>query len=148
MKVLLMRHGHRGAKGLSVKGEETVKKNAAILKEKNLVLKQIRHSSPLRAKKTAELMAEQLKPPQIDVIQVKGIEEYDEAHDLVDIIEHEQDTVMYVSHQPFLEDLVPELLNDKPDVLEYAFSPGDIVCLSQENGKWRVDWRITSNKFQ
>jgi phosphohistidine phosphatase len=129
---------------LSKKGWEDIRKVAEYAgRHLNIQVAQIFHSGKLRAKQTAEVLAEYLSP-------IKGVESVDGLEPLADVrvwkdrlAEITADT-MLVGHLPHLSKLASYLLcgDERKELI--AFKMGSILCLERgENGRWAVQWMVT-----
>ncbi len=148
MFLYLVQHGEAKrededpARGLTEKGGADVRKAALFLQGKNLSLSRVFHSNKTRAKETARIFADQLKP-------VKGVYESGDLAPLDDpeiwakrIAGMEED-IMLVGHLPFMARLAGLLLCSEKEKPLISFKMGGVVCLARsEDGRWTVEWMI------
>lgn len=147
MKLYLMQHGEAYAKEvdperpLTAQGQDDVERVAIFLKQAGIQLERVIHSGKLRARQTAECLANTIAP---------GVEL--ERSDIINPNDNpkvfdwqseswSRDTLI-VGHLPFMAKLVSHLIADDEDALITAYQPGSIVCLEHENGLWQLDWMI------
>jgi len=103
---------------------------------------QIFHSGKTRARQTADIFFNYLKPS-AGVTEIKAINPNDD----VTIIAPELDpalNTMLVGHLPYMERLVSYLITGSPGISIIKFQPGGIVCLDQlaEGESWYIKWAL------
>ena len=150
MKLYFVQHAESKRKeedltrSLSDRGWEDIRKTARYAKEHlRIKVEQIVHSGKLRAKQTAEVLAEFLSPP-------KGVMTDENLEPLADteiwkkrLVEASED-IMLVGHLPHLGKLASSLLvgNENSEVI--AFRMGCIVCLERDQQRrWTIQWMLT-----
>lgn len=129
---------------LSDKGWGDIR-NVAKYAEKYLHIQvtQIFHSGKLRAKQTAEVLAEHLHPAK-GVIAAEDLEPLDDTKVWKNRLAETAEDVMIVGHLPHLSRLASHLLIRDKDKEVVAFRMGGIFCLEKDdNGHWTVQWIIT-----
>ena len=102
----------------------------------------ILHSEKLRARQTAEIMADILGIKKVEIAQ--GLNPNDNVHPWAKHISKENQDIMIVGHLPFMGRLVSLLLcgNENTGVIHFRYSA--IGCLEQKQGnKWSVHWILT-----
>lgn len=150
MKLYLVQHGEARAetqdpqRPLTGRGEDEVRRVSQGAKRLNLRPSKILHSGKLRAKQTAEAIAEGLglshSPPQ----SVQGLNPTDDVRPWAGRISDQTEDLMLVGHLPFLEKLASYLLCGNEDAKLVRFQYGAIACLEQnENRGWAVRWILT-----
>jgi phosphohistidine phosphatase len=145
MELYLVQHGEAKPESevperpLTDRGEETVRRMAAWASQVGLKVDQIRHSGKKRAEQTAVLLGERLNPPK-GVIAVAGLTPIDDVRPVAEAIPAEQAAVMLVGHLPHLSRLANLLLTGDPEGGVLCFQMAGIVCLSNQAGKWAVQW--------
>ena len=145
MELYLVQHGEAKPESedperpLTDRGEETVRRMAAWAAQVGLKVDQIRHSGKRRAEQTAALLGERLNPPQ-GVIAIAGLNPNDDVHPVAEAIPAEQRAVMLVGHLPHVSRLANLLLTGDPERGLLRFQMAGIVCLSQEEGEWTINW--------
>jgi len=55
-------------------------------------------------------------------------------------LQGEQESIMLVGHLPHLSRLVGLLVISNPEIEIVRFRNAGIVCLTQKEGKWAIDW--------
>ena len=148
MKLYLVQHGDAVSKEvdperpLSPQGEEEVHQIAEFLRANDHKVSRVLHSGKLRARQTAEILAETLlNNGAVEV--VEGISPNDpvrgfsfEAHK----IKHD---TMLVGHLPFMAKMVSYLVTGKEESAIVSYMPGSVVCLQQDSEEhWQVQWML------
>lgn len=149
----LVRHGEAKAdmedpaRPLSDRGCEEVQRvarHAAIL---GLEVAQIRHSEKLRARQTAEILAEHLAP-RLGIRQVEGLAPSDEPDRVRTELEAAEEPLMLVGHLPHLSRLVSALvLGDSEKEIVWP-DTGTMVCLAKTERGFRLLWVLTPELAQ
>lgn len=148
MKLYLVQHGEAYAKDeqperpLTQRGREDVQRLAAFLQRAQVQVGRVIHSGKLRARQTAELLAQAIAPGV--ALESSGLinpndnpAAFDWQGDSWD-----QDTVI-VGHLPFMAKMVSQLLMEEQDRLIAGYRPGSVVCLEHgETGGWQLAWMI------
>jgi phosphohistidine phosphatase len=131
------------ARPLSEKGLQDIKKIASYVSQLNIKVYKIFHSSKLRARQTAEILSENLKP-------IKGISEIDGLAPLDDPniwavrLKDIPDDIVLVGHLPHLGKLSSLLLCGNADKNVVSFKMAGIVCLKKDDtGIWSLQWMLT-----
>lgn len=128
---------------LSEKGLEDIKEVASYLSRMNVKVKEIFHSSKLRAKQTAEILAENVKPER-GISEVNALSPLDDPKIWTENLRDITDDTMLVGHLPHLSKLASMLLcgNEEREVV--AFRMAGVVCLRRDDtGVWSLQWMIT-----
>lgn len=148
MRCYLVRHGEAKAetedpaRPLSDRGREEVTRvarHAAIL---GLELAEIFHSDKLRARQTAEILAEHLSPAR-GIREMQGLAPMDDPDTARVEIEAAREPLMLVGHLPHLSRLASALLLGDPDREIFSFQTGGIACLATTTGAFRLQWVLT-----
>jgi phosphohistidine phosphatase len=124
---------------LTDQGVEAVRRVASWAAQVGVRVDQIRHSGKRRAEQTAALLAERLSPAN-GVISVEGLKPNDDVRPVAEALRAGHGPVMLVGHLPFLSRLASVLVAGNPEGVVVHFRQAGIVCLSQEEGKWAVNW--------
>lgn len=144
MKLLLVRHSEQREReenpGLTERGQELVRSQAALCKNNHVTVEQIRHSNKKRAAETAQILSEYLEPEQ-GLVEMEGLQPYDPIEPVAELLQQEQVDLMYVGHLPFLFELV-DLLTAKTGSGMHKFGHANIVCLSRTDDTWTVNWTL------
>ena len=151
MPLYLVRHGeaHSEAadpnRSLTEAGMATVDGMAQLATAFKIPVSQIFHSGKTRARQTAEVFSNYLKPS-VGAIEIKAIKPYDDVTEIAPELDPALNT-MLVGHIPFLERLVSYLITGSQDKLIIKFQTGGIVCLDQieKNGSWYIKWALMPN---
>jgi phosphohistidine phosphatase len=145
MTLFLVQHGEArpgnedSERSLTEHGAETVSRLADWAAGVGIKVDQIRHSGKRRAEQTATIFAKKLDTPK-GVIAVKGLNPNDEVTQVAESLHGEQESIMLVGHLPHLSRLVSLLVTGKDDNVVVRFRNAGIVCLSQQEEKWAIDW--------
>ncbi len=150
MNLYLVRHGEpmSGKKDLkrplSKRGISEIRMMAAFLTRRGVLrVKQIFHSSKLRARQTAETLAEKINPPN-GVMEAEGLQPMDDPSAWAYRLAQTEDDTMLVGHLPFMARLASLLLCGKTDELAVDFPTGRAVCLKRDrSGSWSLQWAIS-----
>jgi phosphohistidine phosphatase len=141
----LVRHGEAVAQGadsqrsLTPVGRQNVLRVAQAAAEKSILLSEIGHSGKLRAKETAEILAEYLSP-QNGVREISGLAPEDDPMLAKAEFEAAQSPLMLVGHLPHLRRLVGLLVTGDPDRNVVDFNPATLICCNRENSLWKISW--------
>lgn len=144
-ELLLLRHGNAESPGnqsgdkernLTASGENQVKRLAAMLKESHQKLDLIVHSQANRCAKTANIMAQSLKPNKLISSPVIYRAGYIELLALINEFSKELERVMLVGHNPTISFLVSYLTAEQHIML----SPGMMARIKFSD----LDWGMVS----
>lgn len=125
---------------LSDKGYSDITKTAKFLSKLSHDINSIYHSGKLRAKQTAEVLAEILKIS--NLAEMKGLNPLDEPEIVAEQIVKEQSSIIIVGHLPHLGKLASLLLCGDKNLKIVSFQMAGIVCLNREETLWSVKWAI------
>jgi len=145
MTLFLVQHGKAKRetedpeRSLTEQGAEIVGRMADWTAQVGLGVDQIQHSGKRRAEQTATVFGTRLSPPK-GVIAVKGLSPNDDVSPVAASFRGDQGSIMLVGHLPHLTRLVSLLLTGNPEIETVRFRNAGIVCLTQQEGKWAVDW--------
>ena len=149
MKLYLIQHGEAASeeenpsRPLTEKGTEDVKKTASFLAKIGPGPLSIRHSSKLRARQTAQILAGSLGPG-CEVREVENLSPQDPVQNLAGELNEATGDLMLVGHLPHLGKLASILLTGSESRNPVAFRQGGAVCLRRnEDRTWQVAWMIT-----
>ncbi len=147
MGIFLVQHGKAvdkqedAAQPLADEGRGQVKRVAAVAAGAGIRPDRILHSGKLRARQTAEILAEALQPPQ-SLSARAGLNPTDEVEAFAPYIIESDEELMVVGHLPFLDRLAALLLTGDPEQGILRFHHGGIVYLAREDETWRLWWTI------
>jgi len=150
MRLYLVQHGEAKSetedaeRPLTLRGTEDVKRVAGMLRKLQIKLPKIVHSGKLRAKQTADILAQGLNIS-LPLVQVSPVlNPNDDVRPWAERIQKEIDDLMLVGHFPFLDKLASTLLCGNENAKLVLFRYGAIVCLEQKEDKgWAVRWVLT-----
>jgi phosphohistidine phosphatase len=148
LHVYLIQHGEAKpetedpSRPLSARGREEVQRVARHAAALGLQVAKIRHSGRLRAQQTAEIFAAALAPSQ-GVREMDGLAPTDDAGKAKAEVESAQEPLMLVGHLPHLGHLASSLLVGEPEQEIIRFRNGAIVCLSNVDDRWLLQWILT-----
>lgn len=149
MNIYLVRHGEAVSekldpeRPLTASGREAVERVAGMAATKNVTVTAIFHSGMLRARQTAEILAQSLQPA-LGVQQLSGLLPQDDPAIAKAELEAAENPIMLVGHLPHLNRLLALLIkgDDESQVMELP--PAAMVCCSDETSKWKISWTLTS----
>lgn len=152
MKIYLVRHGESLSsdvdpnQGLSVQGIRETEAMAFFLKRIPFKVDEILHSTKLRAKQTAEILA-RLLAPDLALIQREGLKPNDPIEPIFNEIRTFDQNVMIVSHLPFLEKLLTKLTMGEEHVSPITLCGSCLICLEGEGSSWQIAWVVSPKLF-
>ncbi|MCH8022628.1 MAG: phosphohistidine phosphatase SixA [Thaumarchaeota archaeon] len=129
---------------LSEKGLEDTRKVAKYAHEHlHIQADEIIHSGKLRAKQTAEVLADHLNPAK-GVSVGEGLEPLADPKVWGKRLSEATANLMLVGHLPHLSRLAAQLLCGDTGSEVVAFKMAGIVCLEKdENDRWTLQWMVT-----
>jgi len=149
MFLYLVQHGEAKkeeedpSSSLSDKGVEDLKKVASYISGLDLTVEEVLHSGKLRARQTAEILADYLKVTK-GVSETVGLAPLDDPGLWAEKLKTKENSLMFVGHLPNLGWLSSLLLCGDKEKNIIAFKMGGIVCLRRDDaGKWSLQWMIT-----
>jgi phosphohistidine phosphatase len=155
MPVYLVRHG-KASKDTSIptdaerpltkRGRSDVEAIARFMAGARIEVHQIRHSGLVRARETADILGQYLKPPG-GVIPVSGLHYADPVDGLAHDLHLETQSVMLVGHNPFMERLVAAMLAINQERTPVGFGTSSTACLDYVEGAWSVKWVLHRELF-
>lgn len=130
------------ARPLSEKGLQDIARVAAYCAQLDIKIDKIFHSTKLRAKQTAGILFENLKPMK-GISEVDGLSPLDDPNIWAARVKDLQENVMLVGHLPHLARLASLLLSGNADKNMVSFRMGGIVCLRKDDtGIWSLQWML------
>lgn len=143
MKLYLVRHGEPKPesedpeRSLSDKGRQEIERLAAFIKDR-FHIQFIQHSGKLRAKQTAEILAQALEPAE-GLKQSDGLKPLDDPSIWANRLSTLDEDVMLVGHLPHLSRLVSDLITRDAEKRIVDFTTGGLVYLSRDAaGQWAI----------
>ena len=148
MKLYLVQHGEafdeaeNPARSLTDKGRKDVDKVSKLLKSSGIEVRHIEHSGKLRARETAEIIAENLGQERI-VRERRGLFPKDPVYRWSKDITSRNANIMLVGHLPFLSKLAGVLLNGDEMSEPIRFRYGCVACFEKNDlNRWTVNWVV------
>jgi phosphohistidine phosphatase len=150
VNVYLVRHGEAVSekqdpqRPLSPSGRQEVERVGRMAATKSVQVSAIFHSGILRARQTAEILAEPLRCVS-GVQPLSGLRPQDDPDIAKAEIEAAQSPIILVGHLPHLNRLVALLLGGEAQAPAMEFQPATMVCCSNEASKWKISWVLPSH---
>ncbi len=130
------------ARPLSEKGWNDVARVGAFVRPLALQVEEILHSGKLRARQTAEALAESLG--QTPVSETDGLSPLDDPHIWAGRLGDREGSLMLVGHLPHMARLASLLLIGSAERSAVSFRMGGILCLERDEARaWSVRWMVT-----
>jgi len=149
MNVYLVRHGDAVAaaenveRALSALGRRQAAHAArAIVDHEAAAVARMYHSGILRARQTAEIIVQALKPAPV-MESHSGLLPDDDPAIVAAELNHLTDSVALVGHLPYMRRLAGLLIYGDPDRTAVDFSPATVLCCSRFNESWKINWTST-----
>jgi len=131
------------ARPLSDKGIEDVKKVASFMFRLKITVEEVLHSSKLRARQTAEIIADSLSIKR-GVSETEGLAPLNEPILWAEKLKTKTHSLMLVGHLPHLGKLSSFLLSGDKEKSIITFKMGCVVCIKRDDaGTWTLQWMIT-----
>ena len=128
---------------LSERGLKDISNIASYVSQLNIKVCKIFHSTKLRARQTAEVLFEKLKPIG-GTSEIDGLSPLDDPQIWTERLKDISDDLFLVGHLPHLGRLASQLLCGNADKNSIAFKMGGIVCLKRDDiGTWSLQWMLT-----
>jgi phosphohistidine phosphatase len=109
---------------------------------KNVQVSAIFHSGILRAKQTAEILAEHLQL-NLGVEQLSGLLPQDDPAVAKGELEAAASPIILVGHLPHLNRLIALLVSGDVESGAMELPPATMVCCSNDGSKWKISWTLT-----
>jgi phosphohistidine phosphatase len=131
------------ARPLSEKGLEDIAKVASYVSLLNISIDEILHSSKLRAKQTADVLFQSLKPVR-GLNETDGLAPLDNPEVWADRLKDLSNDIILVGHLPHLPGLASLLLCGNTDNNIVSFREAGLVCLKRnDSDRWSLQWMLT-----
>ncbi len=131
------------ARPLSKKGFEDITKVASYVSLLNISIDEIFHSPKLRAKQSAEVLFQSLKPAR-GLKETDGLSPLDGPEIWADRLRDLRNDIILVGHLPHLAGLASLLLCGNIDNNIVSFREAGLVCLKRDDsGRWSLQWMLT-----
>ncbi len=148
MFLYLVQHGEAKreeedpARGLTDKGSKEVARTAIYAQKLGLKVSVIHHSGKTRALRTAQILADYLKPGK-DLSPAEALAPLDDPAVWAGRIVGMNEDLMLVGHLPYMAKLAGLLLCGDKEKMPIDFKMGGIACLRRfDDGRWAVEWMI------
>lgn len=149
MSLLIIRHGEANIneqsreRELTQIGRDETKTLAKWLQKKRLDSNTIFHSTKIRAKQTAQIIADELSLPLKETI---GICPDDSVESFCKEIEKYNNSII-VSHLPFVDILTSHLLIGSDEKFTRFTTSSACYLNKNEEGKWQIEWFYSPGNF-
>jgi phosphohistidine phosphatase len=149
VNIYLVRHGEAVSekldqeRPLTALGREAVERIARMAASKNVEVTAIFHSGILRARQTADILAQPLRPA-LGASQLSGLLPQDDPAIAKAELEAAENPIMMVGHLPHLNRLVALLIKGDVEAQVMEFPPAAMVCCNNDTSKWKISWTLTS----
>jgi phosphohistidine phosphatase len=148
MFVYLVQHGEAEreevdpARPLTEKGRNDVRKVAFFTAGAHVRVERIFHSGKLRARQTAEILGEVLKPSS-GIMETDGLAPLDDPIIWAQRLQETTRDIMLTGHLPHLKRIAALLLCGTTERKAVAFAMGGIVTLERDDaGMWSLCWMV------
>ena len=150
--LILVRHGEAmsevqdPSRPLTERGRRQAQIAGRWLARRGFTTERILHSTKLRARQTAEIIAAELQPkPPLE--QTSGLAPNDDVSTIADRLERDEyRSIMIVGHLPFLARLVGYLTVGDTSKEFTGFEPCAIALLCELDGEWTL-WALIQPKW-
>ena len=149
MAIYLVQHGQAVSqendpqRPLAAIGIKETSHIASVAEYYMVPVEQIIHSEKLRARQTAEIFANKLKP-------AHGLQQSPDMapdSDIMPIVEkiRNSENLMLIGHLPFLQKLLSFLLTGSSDYQMMKFQYSGITCLEKDgkSDRWQIKWTLS-----
>ena len=152
MKLYLVQHGRAMTKEqdperpLTEQGRRDIDRLGRFLGQAGIRVERVMHSGKLRARQTAEGLAEALAPhAEVEASGLLNPNDNPKAFDWQSE-SWDRDTLV-VGHLPFMAKLAAHLVAEDEKLPLVAFQPGSLVCLERNDGHWQIAWMLRPELF-
>jgi phosphohistidine phosphatase len=108
--------------------------------ERGIQVSAIYHSGILRAKQTAEILAEHIAVA--TVVELSGLRPDDDPAIVKAEVDAANDSILLVGHLPCLSRLAGLLINGDPERPSVEFFPATMACYARFAEAWEMRWAI------
>ncbi|MFC1566639.1 phosphohistidine phosphatase SixA [bacterium] len=149
MKLLIVRHADSissptiDEKILSEKGIQETVKIAKHLQKIAYKSDNIWHSTKLRAKQTASIIAEHIDSTD-KLVQKPNLAPLDDPRDIITEIENIDENVIVVSHLPFIQKMLSYLFINTDLLSIFDFKSSSVICLEKHESEWVIEWALSA----
>lgn len=130
-------------RNITERGREETERIAIFFKENiGIGIDEIIHSTKLRAKQTAEILAKYIKPRE-GVFEGENLEPTADPSIWAEKLKSINKNIIIVGHLPHLSKLTSLLVVGNPEIGIVRFRYSNMVCLERgEDNKWSILWII------
>lgn len=145
LKVILVRHGESTStvdnpeRPLAITGRQHAERMASWLHGCGYEVEKVVHSSKLRARQTAKIFGHRLDIHAAHVREIDGVKPHDAPEPIAELLATERQSLLIVSHLPFLNRLSSLMLTGDPNCLQFQFSDAGALILTRVSGGWRIE---------
>ncbi len=154
MVLYLLRHGKAarqdpdGPRSLTSTGREEVARVAGYFKKKGLKVQNLWHSPKTRAVQTAEIFLGVVGKNGTKVEEKKELKPEGDAQEVYgEINDFKGNSLVLVSHLPFIGELASLLAGDSPEA-EITFPTGGVVAFERKGKTWKWLWSLDPSTFK
>lgn len=153
MRVYLIQHGKAKSKeedparGLTVEGREETGQMAEALGKVNPEVYVVWQSGKLRARQTAEILAEGLGIPQ-RIMEHSNLSPMDDVKIVAGELKGLGHNIAISGHLPFLSRLAGLLLTGSEAAEPIRFRNSGVVCIERNEDGWQLQWAVTPDFFR
>ncbi len=134
--------GEDSARSLTERGREEVRLVALHAAAAGVQVAEILHSGRLRARQTAEILADYVRPPR-GIRETDGLAPNDDPGKARATLEAAGQPLMIVGHLPHVSLLVSSLILGAPKADLIQFRTGAMACLARTKETFRLEWLLT-----
>ncbi len=148
MDLYLVRHGQAKSpgddpeRGLTDLGMKQAHSTARWAAAAGACVTQIFHSGKKRAKETAGIFSQELRPSR-GLVPAQGLMPNDDVVPTAELVEAGGESLMIVGHLPFLPRLASLMVAGDSERVGFAFMEAAVLCLHRSQGRWYVRWMVT-----
>ncbi len=148
MRIYLIRHGDAKSEAedinrpLNEKGVQDIHKIGKFLKNANIKITRIYHSTKLRAKQTAEILSQYIKVDE-GLKEIKGLEPDANINILYNTFLDEQEDFAIAGHLPYLSRLASKFLCNDENKKIIDFKSGSLLCIEKKDNEFLIDFFIS-----
>ncbi len=124
---------------ISIEGREETEILACFIRlHISIQISKIFCSMKERAFETAEIFNQFIKPVH-GINKIEGLFPNDNVQEFIDSIKDEKHDLMVVSHKPFVDRLISQLVSSNDSEL-VDICNSSVACLNKDNGHWLIEW--------
>lgn len=145
MDVYLIRHGdavsaaENAERPLSPLGRQQAAHAARTIVEHDTAISRIFHSGILRARQTAEIIVQALKPTPV-IESHSGLLPEDDPAIVAAELDGLDHSIALVGHLPYMRRLAGLLIYGDPERVAVDFLPATVLCCSRFRERWKISW--------